>query len=46
MNNLKNTSNTALFDPVANTKHIEAAYLEMYRRYQKDLPLDHIFIEG
>jgi protein O-GlcNAc transferase len=42
----RNRLTTALFDPVANTKHIEAAYLEMYRRYQKDLPLDHIFIEG
>jgi hypothetical protein len=37
---------TALFDPVGNTRHIEAAYGEMYRRYQADLPLDHIYIDS
>ena len=29
-----NRLTTALFDPVGNTRHIEKAYLEMYRRYQ------------
>ena len=29
----RNRLTTALFDPVANTRHIENAYLEMYRRY-------------
>jgi predicted O-linked N-acetylglucosamine transferase (SPINDLY family) len=32
-----NRLTTALFDPVANTRHIENAYLEMYRRYQEGL---------
>jgi predicted O-linked N-acetylglucosamine transferase (SPINDLY family) len=32
-----NRLTTALFDPVANTRHIESAYLEMYRRYQEGL---------
>jgi predicted O-linked N-acetylglucosamine transferase (SPINDLY family) len=29
----RNRLTTARFDPVANTRHIENAYLEMYRRY-------------
>ena len=29
----RNRLTTALFDPVANTRHIENAYLEMYRKY-------------
>jgi predicted O-linked N-acetylglucosamine transferase (SPINDLY family) len=29
----RNRLTTSLFDPVANTRHIENAYLEMYRRY-------------
>jgi predicted O-linked N-acetylglucosamine transferase (SPINDLY family) len=33
----RNRLTTALFDPVANTRHIENAYLEMYRRYQEGL---------
>jgi predicted O-linked N-acetylglucosamine transferase (SPINDLY family) len=32
-----NRLTTALFDPVGNTRHIENAYLEMYRRYQQGL---------
>jgi predicted O-linked N-acetylglucosamine transferase (SPINDLY family) len=32
-----NKMTTALFDPVGNTRHIESAYLEMYRRYQEGL---------
>ena len=30
----RNRLTTALFGPVVNTRHIENAYLEMYRRYQ------------
>jgi predicted O-linked N-acetylglucosamine transferase (SPINDLY family) len=41
----ENRLTSALFDPVGNTRHIEAAYAEMYRRYQADLPTDHIYIE-
>jgi len=33
----RNRLTTSLFDPVANTRHIENAYLEMYRRYQEDM---------
>jgi predicted O-linked N-acetylglucosamine transferase (SPINDLY family) len=40
-----NRLTSALFDPVGNTRHIEAAYTEMYRRYQADLPPDHLYIE-
>ena len=40
-----NRLTSALFDPVGNTRHIEAAYVEMYRRYQADLPPDHIYID-
>jgi len=39
-----NRMTTSLFDPVGNTRHIENAYLEMYRRYQEDLPLDDIYL--
>ena len=31
-----NRLSTALFDPVANTRYIEKAYLEMYRKYVND----------
>jgi predicted O-linked N-acetylglucosamine transferase (SPINDLY family) len=41
----KNRLTTALFDTPRFTKHIEAAYTQMYERYQDDLPLDHIYIE-
>ena len=40
----ENKLTTVLFDPVGNIRHIEAAYAEMYRRYQADLPLDHVYI--
>jgi len=26
------------------TKHIEAAYTQMYERYQADLPPEHIYV--
>jgi predicted O-linked N-acetylglucosamine transferase (SPINDLY family) len=32
----KNRLTTALFDPVTNTRYIEAAYLELYRLYQEN----------
>ena len=41
----KNKLTTALFDPVANTRHIENAYLEMYRRYQEGLAPEDFYIE-
>jgi predicted O-linked N-acetylglucosamine transferase (SPINDLY family) len=41
----KNRLTTALFDTPRFTKHIEAAYTQMYERYQADLPLDHIYVE-
>jgi len=34
-----------LFDPVTNTRHIENAYLEMYRRYQEDIEPEDFSIE-
>ena len=37
---------TALFDPVANTRHIEKAYLEMYRRYQEGLLPEDFYISA
>ena len=36
---------SALFDPVGNTRHIEAAYTKMYERYLDDLPPDHLYIQ-
>jgi protein O-GlcNAc transferase len=39
-----NRLTTPLFDTVLFTKHIEAAYIEMYDRYQADLTPDHIYI--
>ena len=41
-----NRLTSALFDPVGNTRHIEAAYAEMFRRYQADLPPEQIYIDG
>jgi predicted O-linked N-acetylglucosamine transferase (SPINDLY family) len=35
-----------LFDSRLFTRHIEAAYLAMYERYQSDLPPDHIDVGG
>jgi len=33
-----------LFDSELYTRHLEAAYLKMYERYQADLPPEHIFV--
>ena len=41
----KSRDTTKIFDPVGNTKYIEAAYSKMYERYQADLPPDHIYVE-
>ena len=42
---LKSNRLTApLFDTTLFSKHIEAAYSQMYERYQSDLPIDHIYI--
>jgi predicted O-linked N-acetylglucosamine transferase (SPINDLY family) len=41
----RNRLTTALFDPVANTRHIENAYLEMNRRYQAGLEPADLFIK-
>ena len=40
-----NRLTTALFDTSKFTKHIEAAYIKMYERYQADLVPDHIYID-
>ena len=42
----RNRLTTALFDTPRFTKHIEAAYTQMYERYQADLPPDHIYTEA
>jgi predicted O-linked N-acetylglucosamine transferase (SPINDLY family) len=42
----RNRLTTALFDPVANTRHIESAYLEMYRRYQESSEPQDFIIEA
>ncbi len=42
----RNRLTTALFDTPRFTKHIEAAYTQMYERYQAALPPDHIYIEA
>jgi hypothetical protein len=42
----RNRLTTALFDPPRFTKHIEAAYMKMYERYQENLPPDHIYIDA
>ena len=36
---------TPLFNTQLFTKHIEAAYAQMYERFRADLPPDHIYIE-
>ncbi len=41
----RNRLTTALFDTEHFTKHIEAAYIKIYERYQADLTPDHIYIE-
>lgn len=40
----RNRLNTPLFDTPLFTRHIEAAYKEMYARYQDDLLPDHIYV--
>jgi len=40
-----NRLSTALFDAVGNTRHIESAYLEMYRRYQEGLAPEDFYID-
>ena len=42
----ENRLTSALFDPVGNTQHIEAAYTKMYERYQADLAPDHLQISA
>lgn len=42
----RNRLTTALFDTSRYTKHIEAAYMKMYERYQADLLPDHIYIDA
>ena len=39
-----NRLTTPLFDTQLFTRHIEAAYIAMYERYQADLPPDHIYV--
>ncbi len=39
-----NITTQPLFDTLLLTKHIEAAYVEMYGRYQDDLAPDHIYV--
>ncbi len=40
----RNRLTTPLFNTPLFTKHIEAAYVAMYERYQADLPPEHIYI--
>jgi predicted O-linked N-acetylglucosamine transferase (SPINDLY family) len=35
---------TPVFDVQRFTKHVEAAYVAMYERYQAGLPPDHIYV--
>ena len=42
----RNRLTTALFDTPKFTKNIEAAYMQMYERYQDDLASDHIYIDA
>jgi len=42
----RNKLTTALFDTPRFTKHIEAAYKQMYERYQADLPPNNIYIKN
>jgi predicted O-linked N-acetylglucosamine transferase (SPINDLY family) len=42
----RNRLTTALFDPVGNTRHIENAYLEMYRRHQENIALEDFDVEA
>jgi len=40
----RNRLTTPLFDTELFTKHIEAAYIQIYERYQADLPPEHIYV--
>jgi predicted O-linked N-acetylglucosamine transferase (SPINDLY family) len=42
----RNRLTTSLFDPVANTRHIENAYLQMYTRYQESSEPQDFIIEA
>jgi predicted O-linked N-acetylglucosamine transferase (SPINDLY family) len=42
----RNRLTTALFDTPRFTKHIQAAYKQMYERYQADLPLNNIYVKN
>jgi predicted O-linked N-acetylglucosamine transferase (SPINDLY family) len=42
----KNRLTTPLFDTQLFTGHIEAAYTQMYERYQAGLPPDHIYVQS
>ena len=41
----RNRLTTALFDTPRFTKNIEAAYIQMYERYQDDFPAENIYIQ-
>lgn len=40
-----NKMNTALFDSLRFTKHIEEAFVQMHKHYKSELPPDHIYIK-
>lgn len=40
----RNRLSTALFDTKLFTRNIEEAYIQMYQRYQADLPPEHIYV--
>ena len=42
----RNRFTTALFDTPRFTKHIQAAYKQMYERYQADLPPNNIYVKN
>ncbi|MGZ4995693.1 MAG: hypothetical protein ACXV79_16190, partial [Methylobacter sp.] len=41
-----NRLTTPLFNTQLLAKHLEAAYMEMYRRYQADLVPEHIYVQN
>lgn len=42
----KNKRTTPLFNSQLFTRHLEDAYTQMYERYQRDLPPEHIHVNG
>jgi predicted O-linked N-acetylglucosamine transferase (SPINDLY family) len=42
----RNRLKTGLFDTARFTRHLEAAYAQVYERYQADLPPEHIYVES